>query len=159
MENYVFIFPRQDDVLARDLLSRLQETPVQDHIPISSKEFDTSTLHDVAARIYASRRERRHFFAENLFSDPAWDMLLALYCEWGSGRRVSVTSLAYSAEVPATTGLRWVRILEEAGLIERYRDRSDGRRVHLGLTTQGRERIERYLARTATLCFSSPVGA
>lgn len=154
MENLVVFLTPQDASLASDLLSRLQRSAAIS-IETAADGLNTSALHDLAARIYASRRDRRHFFEEGLFSDPAWDMLVALYCAWACGKRLSVTSLVYSADVPPTTGLRWVKNLEEAGLVEKFRDESDGRRIYVSLTPDAQERIERYLKRAVELHFSS----
>lgn len=48
-------------------------------------------------------------FSEDLFRDPAWDMLLDLTLAHTECRRVSVTSLCIASGVPPTTALRWIR--------------------------------------------------
>src|SRR5436305_14002797 len=65
-------------------------------------------LPELACRIHSSRRERRRFFPDELFADPAWDMILALYCAESRGERLSVTSLGYSVgltQVPAARSI------------------------------------------------------
>ena len=54
------------------------------------------------------RRKRADFFGADLFSDPAWDILLELYETQLTGRRIAVSALAAVIDVPATTVLRWV---------------------------------------------------
>ncbi|MBW0144557.1 winged helix DNA-binding protein [Sphingomicrobium clamense] len=90
------------------------------------------------------RRLRERVFPKELFADPAWDILLDLYGSHIAQHRVSVSSLCIAAEVPATTALRWITNLEDAGFIIRARDPHDGRRVFVSLTegaVKGMEQI------------------
>jgi len=80
------------------------------------------------------RRTRDRFFEEGLFADPAWDMLLDLYAARLEGGRVCVSSLCYAAAVPATTALRWIGQMTEAGLLVREADPRDKRRQYVELT-------------------------
>jgi DNA-binding MarR family transcriptional regulator len=96
--------------------------------------------------ILQARLERNSFFPGELFSDPAWDMLLDLYAAELSQVRVSVTSLCIASNAPTSTALRWISTLERENLIERRADPLDGRRFFLSLTRQAVERFERYFA-------------
>ena len=53
-----------------------------------------------------SRRMRNEVFGDNLFGEPAWDMLLDLYASHLEQKRVSVSSLQIASAVPGTTALR-----------------------------------------------------
>jgi len=97
--------------------------------------------------ILQARLERSSCFPGDLFSDPAWDMLLDLYAAELSQVRVSVTSLCIASNAPTSTALRWISTLEREKLIERRADPLDGRRFFLSLTTAAVERFERYFAR------------
>src|SRR5438876_2484734 len=91
---------------------------------------------DIRAFIRA-RAQRQRFFGADLFSDPAWDILLELYsCEL-SQQRVSVSKLCLAVSVPATTVLRWVALLERHDLIQREDDWMDRRRVWVSLSSTG----------------------
>jgi hypothetical protein len=94
---------------------------------------------------------RRAFFnnAETLFVDPAWEILLDLYIQDREGGRVSVSSACIAAQVPATTGLRWLERLQRDGLISRAPDPRDGRKVYVALTGDAIARVERCLAGAA----------
>jgi len=96
--------------------------------------------------ILQARLERNSFFPGDLFSDPAWDMLLDLYAAELSQVRVSVTSLCIASNAPTSTALRWISTLERENLIERRADPLDGRRFFLSLTAEAVERFERYFA-------------
>jgi hypothetical protein len=59
------------------------------------------------------RRDRCAFFGANLFSDPAWDVLLELLAARLGGRRVAFADLSHIA--PPSTLARWIAALEERG--------------------------------------------
>ena len=82
-----------------------------------------------------------------LFGEPAWDMMLALYCLPARGERLTTTGLSLAATAPATTGHRWQAILTEEGLIERGPKEIDARKQMVRLTDKGRTLLEGYLTR------------
>lgn len=96
--------------------------------------------------ILEARLERSSFFPADLFSDPAWDMLLDLYAAELGQMRVSVTSLCIASNAPTSTALRWISALERQNLIERRPDPLDGRRFFMSLTREAIERFERYFS-------------
>jgi DNA-binding MarR family transcriptional regulator len=99
----------------------------------------------LASAIYDGRRKRDRTMEGELFGEPAWDMLLALYCLPARGERLGVTALSYAANVPQSTGLRVQALLAERGLIQRRREGSDGRRYIVSLTSHGQSVLEKYL--------------
>lgn len=103
----------------------------------------------------ARRLRDRHFSAE-LFSDPAWDMLLDLTAARLDGRRVSVSSLCIAAAVPTTTALRWIRNLCDDGLFERELDPHDARRAFIDLSEPTFQRILSCLAALRTTLPPAP---
>lgn len=103
-------------------------------------------LRRLAAGIYEARRKRDKMLAAEIFGEPAWDMLLALYCLPAKGSRLGVTSLSYAVNVPPATGHRIQAGLRKRGLIERHREECDARRHLVTLSEKGRFVLERYLA-------------
>lgn len=95
-------------------------------------------------KIIANRRARARFFDEELFADPAWDMLLDLTVAHAEHRRVSVTSLCIASGVPPTTALRWVRQLVDCGVFERIADSTDKRRAFIALSDKSVEAMASY---------------
>ena len=69
-----------------------------------------------------ARRLRARYFDEELFADPAWDMLLDLVQAEIDRLRVPVSSLWIAAAVPATTALRWIKTMTDSGLFVRRAD-------------------------------------
>lgn len=112
--------------------------PVQTNVP-------QVTAQTVGAVIRA-RRLRGRYFQEELFADPAWDILLDLLHAEASHRRVSVSSLCVAAAVPATTALRWIKTMERQGLITRQDDLLDARRVFIELAPETSLALNRYFA-------------
>jgi hypothetical protein len=95
--------------------------------------------------VIRSRRLRAQFFTQELFADPAWDMLLDLFAAYLEQRRVSVSSLCIAAAVPPTTALRWIGTLHDAGLFERQADPSDRRRAYIALSARGIDGMRNYI--------------
>jgi DNA-binding MarR family transcriptional regulator len=105
-----------------------------------------ATLVDIARRLYRLRKRRDAELGDLLFSEPAWDILLDLFISDYDERQLSVSAVCIGARAPSATALRYLSLLQEAGLVERVRDASDGRRSHVKLTTLGRRRMTNLLA-------------
>ena len=101
---------------------------------------------DIVRSVIRARRLRSRFFAEDLFADPAWDMLLDLLQAELAQHRVPVSSLCIAAAVPATTALRWIKSMTDSGLLVRRADPHDGRRIFVELSPQASEAMRRYFA-------------
>jgi len=96
----------------------------------------------MAKMIYCGRRNRdKAIGIDDLFNDPAWDILLDLLVNETSHKPVSVTSACIASCVPPTTALRWLSTLEEYGLVERAEDATDARRTFVRLTKTGRKKV------------------
>lgn len=96
--------------------------------------------------IIRARRLRSRYFSEELFADPAWDMMLDLLQAEISKLRVPVSSLCIAAAVPATTALRWLKTMTQEGLFVRRADPHDGRRVFVELAPQTSQALRRYFS-------------
>jgi DNA-binding MarR family transcriptional regulator len=101
---------------------------------------------DTVRQVIRSRRLRARYFDEELFADPAWDMLLDLLQAEIAQHRVPVSSLCIAAAVPATTALRWIKTMTDVGLFKRRADPHDGRRVFVELAPTASDAMRRYFA-------------
>jgi DNA-binding MarR family transcriptional regulator len=101
--------------------------------------------HQIASRLYALRRRRDAMLPADLFGEPAWDMLLDLFVQQSQGRTVSVTSLCIASATPQTTALRYITLMEAAGLITRAHCASDQRVVWLTMVPRVLARLGAYL--------------
>lgn len=105
------------------------------------------TVHpSTVRRAIRARRLRSTVFGEDLFEDPAWDMLLDLFAAELEGGPVSVSSLCIAAAVAPTTALRWIGRLTQFGLFERRPDPQDRRRAFMALTPRGSATMRGYVA-------------
>jgi hypothetical protein len=105
---------------------------------------------DAVRSVIRARRLRTRFFPDELFADPAWDMLLDLLQAEIAQLRVPVSSLCIAAAVPATTALRWLRNMVEQGLFVRRADPHDARRVFVELAPPTSLALRRYFAEVGT---------
>ena len=121
------------------MISRLNQPAPNSEIAPAEK-MDAPTLR----RMLAARRARAEFFTNGLFADPAWDILLDLLMAKLSYQRISVTSLCVASNVPATTALRWIKILEKEDLVIRRADPLDGRRIFVELTEKAEQALDRF---------------
>lgn len=101
---------------------------------------------DQVRQVIRARRLRARYFDQELFADPAWDMLLDLLQAEIAQHRVPVSSLCIAAAVPATTALRWIKTMTDAGLFRRSADPHDGRRVFIELAPFASEAMRRYFS-------------
>lgn len=118
---------------------------------------------ELARQTYVDRRRRTKIFGtEDLFGEPAWDILLDLFIAAKERRRVSVTSACIGSAVPSTTALRWITILEKQALLIREADPGDARRVYVKLSARGYAGMLEYFAsasRSVVLLDDPPVHA
>ncbi|EIZ80144.1 regulatory protein MarR [Novosphingobium sp. Rr 2-17] len=102
---------------------------------------------ELARQTYDDRRRRTKIFkSEDLFGEPAWDIMLDLFIATKERRRVSVTSACIGSAVPSTTALRWISILEKQGFLVREADLGDARRVYVKLSARGYAAMLEYFA-------------
>ncbi|WP_262503837.1 winged helix DNA-binding protein [Sphingosinithalassobacter sp. CS137] len=113
--------------------------------PENAGETAGASAQEIRA-VIRTRRMRGQFFADELFADPAWDMLLDLFAAELEDRRVSVSSLCIAAAVPPTTALRWIGTMHEAGLFQRNADPNDRRRAYIALSEKGLQAMRAYSA-------------
>lgn len=126
-------------------LDRLDPDRLRFDRPPAVERGPGEDLGDVARRVYQARRRRGRVFGdETLFGEPAWDILLDLFAAAVHNKRVAVTSACIGAAVPSTTALRWIKVLEDKGLILREDDAADARRTFVRLSPQGYALMLRY---------------
>lgn len=115
-------------------------TPDRFLFPPAASELTLSEDHILS--VLMVRRARTRIFGENLFSDPAWDILLVLYAAKLAKRNLQLTELTKVLEAPASTVARWVATLRDRGLVVSVVSTSDTRQLELCLSSVGAERME-----------------
>lgn len=97
---------------------------------IDKLNTDCAPTAEQVRKLIVTRRSRSDVLGKHLFADPAWDILLEAYATELEHQRVSIGALCAAAGVPASVALRWVRTLENEGLLLRNQeadDQADGR--------------------------------
>lgn len=106
---------------------------------------DQAALLAFVRSVILSRQKRADYLDADLFSDPAWDILLDLTSARLEGKAVPVSSACAAAHVPFSTAFRHVGHLVESGLVRRWKDPADRRRDLLELHDETMTAMTRYL--------------
>lgn len=135
---------------AVELNPRSRVAVIMEHVERLAEEVADADCRDTTSskfvrRLIAARMARRQFFGGDLFSDPAWEILLELYALRCEQRRTSVSKLCIAAGVPTTTALRWIAKLESERLARREADPLDARRVWVEISDEGFATMQSYL--------------
>ena len=129
-------------------LARLSTGPssTERPTPVAANIDAPQVSGEVVRQVIRARRLRSRFFDDELFADPAWDMLLDLLQAEIAQLRVPVSSLCIAAAVPATTALRWLKTMTDQGIFLRRADPHDGRRIFVELSPPASGAMRRYFA-------------
>jgi DNA-binding MarR family transcriptional regulator len=91
------------------------------------------------------RRARNSAFGEDLFSDPAWDILLQLYGLRLASARICLSELSLEVGVPESVTARWVAALEKRGLVVCRTERQRPMGLRIGLSSKGAAAMKQLL--------------
>lgn len=124
-------------------LAQLSQVPPEQvatsgHAPEVRAELVDAVIH--------RRRERAAYLPLDLLGDPAWDMMLELLRAEVMQHSISISTVCAAAGVPETAALRWLRGLEERGLVNRRSDQQDQQREFVELTRDGSSAMRRWFA-------------
>lgn len=100
---------------------------------------------DHVLSILTALRARDAIFGANLFSDPAWDLLLELYAAKLGGRRMTLQDVALAIDIPESTTARWATVLKERQLVMTDIEYDDPHRHWMVLTPEGASRMKRLV--------------
>jgi len=126
-----------------ELLDKVSE--LSQKISKLERNIATNGIPDKIPSIFYQLRRIRDGIFPDIFSDPAWDILLDLYEYRRKGRLVSVTSACLAASVPPTTALRYIARLVDEGLISRQTSPHDRRVVYLDFTNHGMHKMHQFI--------------
>jgi hypothetical protein len=110
-----------------------------------TQESGAGSLYAKAVGLLKQQELRLAYFPRDLFHEPAWNMLIALFVAHHDKHPMNVKALTAFAGAPPTTSLRWVDHLHERGLIDRVTDSMDRRRVEVSLSDAGLSAMTKYL--------------
>jgi FixJ family two-component response regulator len=113
----------------RKALAELTQSPPAASPPSGASAVAAGPVDGPFVRnIIRARQARSRFFSEELFADPAWDILLDLTESRLEGKEISISSLCLASGVPPSTALRWIKSMTDEGMLVRRADPADGRR-------------------------------
>jgi len=113
----------------------------------------------LARSITAARRKLGAHLEAALFANPGLDIMLFLFAEGLDGATVTTNACCAAAGVPRTTALRWIKLLQDRGLVTGSDDVSDRRVTMLALSATGRATIRTWLTEIAALPLQNPTSA
>ena len=117
---------------------------------ISSFEYSNSPRNNqrqIQKILFKNRRTIDDVFDfDGLSSSPGWDILLDLSRAEEDGKDVSISSACIGAGYASSTALRWLKILENMGLVTRRSDPADQRRSWVLLSPEGGEKTRLVIA-------------
>lgn len=108
-----------------------------EHHPFSALDSKVAAARNRALEILDVRKRRETVFGDDLFGEPAWDLMLDLFVQHVERHKTSSTSAAIAARVPPTTALRYLNGLVRRGLVMRHVSDHDLRVQHVGLSDYG----------------------
>jgi predicted transcriptional regulator len=115
--------------------------PIPAESPGKTQLTDPRVREKQILEILEARVARSAFLNIDIFHDPAWDMLLALFAANLGGRRLDVGRLCVASGVPASTAIRYLNCLSEEGLL-RPDETDEG--AHVQLSNRGIAAMESY---------------
>jgi|GEM_PF-2115050 len=141
-------FGFSSEAINSSILSDSSEEPESQVLENYQPQRKGGHLDSPATRAYARRRMRESIFGiEDIFGEPAWDILLDLESAREQGLKLTISDACLGACVPMTTALRYTKILEKRGLVEREADPGDARRQFLVLTELTKRKLSHYFQR------------
>lgn len=130
-------------ILNREAQNAIHRIAEQLNLPSGPRNGpEASSTYRLVCQAYQARRERAEIFDADLFADPAWDILLALFCSHLAERQMTLQDAINCAAVPESTARRWLTVLERRDLI---RSIAHGNRVEL--TPSAISKLETYVER------------
>ncbi len=108
---------------------------------------DTAREAPTAAQVrrYIAARRKRDQHASGLFADPAWDMLLHLFAASLEGTEVTVREASLVAICPPKTGVRYLGLMADAGLVNRKDHYHQSRAKIIEITSEGQDLVLTFL--------------
>ena len=111
-------------------------------VPHSS--FEARFAAQSVRREIHARRRRGQYFANEMFGEPAWDMLLELFYAELKQVRMTFSRLSRLTGIAQGTVARWLRLFEEKGLLHRRQDPFDSRSIFIMLTPAASQAMHQF---------------
>ena len=110
----------------------------------SSENDGLDVPEEVVGAAIQAWRERSCYLPAELFSDPAWGMLLELFHAEIGNRSVSLKRLCKASMASTPTAIRWLKVLEARELVVRQADPLNSGNELFELTPKGSTALRLY---------------
>jgi len=115
-------------------------------VDIVHHDWAAEESRQIARRLLRLRQQRQRHFLPVDATGPAWDLMLVLFGLPAGEKDLCVGDLAVRADVPRTTTVRWLRLLDKHGFVTLFDDKKDKRAVRVRLTPAGDRAIHSAFA-------------
>lgn len=114
-------------------------------------EADSSDPYDIAMLLLKMYRAREKYRPSQLdgLGESGWNILLELFICGKTGRKVSVSDVMLTTGFTNTSVLRYIRVLEDRGLICGSYSQKDKRILYLTLSDEGHSIFSKILPKLA----------
>lgn len=128
-----------------DLIKEIRQRAAAQAAAQNPAPHDPVALLCIAQRLVDQRQRRHRFFPDEIFHEPAWNMLLTLFIAYQLRQTLNTKALVSTAGAPVTTSQRWIEHLDKLGFVTRAIDPSDRRCIEVSLNDAGHQAVTRYL--------------
>jgi len=136
----------------------LRLSVVMEESPLPAGGVKPEALLKTAKVTLEGRRARSEIFCASLFSDSAWDILLAAYISESEGAVLTMPDLVVLLGVSPANLTRWMRALAAKGLVEyEAGDGGTPRDAAFRLSCDAHQRFERYLSQRYVAALSATI--
>lgn len=108
----------------------------------SGRALPPARLWEAALRIRHVHGARIKLFGDDLSTDPVGSLLVGIYLAEAEGRNLELAELAAYADVAYSTAARWVKVLQERGIVQSGTDPA----LSIQFTQVGLDNMEAMLA-------------
>jgi DNA-binding MarR family transcriptional regulator len=132
-------------LLLNEKVGRILHSLARSTFARSSSENDRLDVpEEVVGAAIRAWHERACYLPAELFSDPAWGMLLELFHAEIGNRKVSLKRLCRASAASTPTAIRWLKVLEGRELVIRQTDPSNSGNEFFELTPKGSTALRLY---------------
>jgi len=99
----------------------------------NGRPLPPARLWEAALRMRQIHATRAMLFGADLSTDPIGSLLIGIYLAEAEGRNIGLADAAAHANIPTSVTERWIKVLQQRGVLEHQDTAMDIRLTHLGL--------------------------
>ena len=99
----------------------------------NGRPLPPARLWEAALRMRQIHATRAMLFGADLSTDPIGSLLIGIYLAEAEGRNFGLADAAAHANIPTSVTERWIKVLQQRGVLEHQDTAMDIRLTHLGL--------------------------